>query len=1488
MFTTIRSGTNSQKTGFYALVLSVLVLASMTLAGCAGLVESASNTKPGDTSPTPGITSLNPTSGAIGSSVTITGANFGATQSTSTSTVTFNGTLATVTTWSATSLAVKVPTGATTGNVVVTVDGVASTGVSFTVTAPAPSIASLNPTSGVLGASVTITGTNFGATQGASTITFNGIAAAATSWSATSISVKVPAGATTGNVVVTVGGVTSNGVAFTVASPGPSVTSLNPPSGLVGATVTIAGANFGATQGTSTVKFNGTAATPSNWRATSIVVTVPTGATTGNVVVTVGGVASNGVSFTVTVPGPSITSLNPTSGLVGATVTIAGTNFGATQGTSTVKFNGTAATATTWSATNIVTKVPAGATAGNVVVTVGGVASAGVNFTVTVPAPSITSLNPTSGVLGTSVTISGANFGVTQGTSTVNFNGIAATPTSWSAASIVVKVPAGATTGNVVVTAGGVASNGVNFTVTSPGPSITSLNPTSGLVGTTVTITGANFGATQGASTVKFNGTATTPTSWTATSVVALVPTGATTGNVVVTVGGVVSNGVGFTVSAPAPGITSLNPTSGLVGATVTVTGMNFGATQGTSTVKFNGTTATAASWSATSIVVTVPAGATTGNVVVTVGGVASSGVAFTVTLPPPSIISLNPASGFVGSSITITGTNFGATKGTSTVKFNGTTATPTTWSATSIVVPAPAGATTGGVIVTVGGVASNGVTFTVQADTTPPSVPTGLTATAVSSSQINLSWTASTDNVGVSGYNVFRGGTQVGTSATTTYLDSGLSASTTYSYTVAAKDAAGNTSAQSSSASAATTSTSTSCASGIPCGLGWFMVPNTSLSSICPTYSDIQGNSGCAAVETAWGSATVDSTRNRLVIHGGGHVDYDGNEIYAIDFNANPIAPVLVKDASHGSGVDSAVAGCSEAFPDGTPNSRHDYSGFWYLPNQDVYFMYGAGIASCGNFSDGNWIYSPNNGAWTQLAPSTHPNTQQNGSIDLAGYNPTDGCLYFLENNIPNFWKQCYDNFAGPNWTALAKPSSAPCDTTNGSSTIDVSRQLFVCVGGGNLYTIALSNSATVNDSSANGCGAAAGAFSPGIAYDPVQQLIVFWTGGSDVITYNASTHSCATVTFSGGPGAQLSNGTFNRFQYMPGIGAFVLANGMSSNVWTLRLVDPSTAAATDFANRIAASSATASQGFDNASLFVPVTSGNGFYASAATTPPPTFPIGIQDTATYRSGTSSVRFTIPGLSDDEPNGWYAQGYGFNLTAGSTVYFSFAQRMDSNFVNEKVPQKGGGSTYWKQFITSWWDGVNEFNSCGNPDFVFVNDFNEGFPLGYLQCGQDPLQISSSVSPSGIFNEFSRQLITSGTWNGTTQTLTGGSLNASGAGYNCPYSSAQPNPNCFDYPINTWVTYMCEIQMGTFGTASSTITCSVSTPTSPAWRQIIYEPNHIITQDQSNYTLNVLQLLPYWTGRDGTTSAGGTASTWYDEMIISQHPIPFPQTPPAKP
>ena len=91
------------------------------------------------------------------------------------------------------------------------------------------------------------------------------------------------------------------------------------------------------------------------------------------------------------------------------------------------------------------------------------------------------------------------------------------------------------------------------------------------------------------------------------------------------------------------------------------------------------------------------------------------------------------------------------------------------------------------------------------QIDTSAPTTPNNLLATAASSSQINLSWTASSDNSAVTGYEIFRNGTLVGTSTTNSYSDTGLVASTPYNYTVEAYDGAGNLSPQSAGASATT-----------------------------------------------------------------------------------------------------------------------------------------------------------------------------------------------------------------------------------------------------------------------------------------------------------------------------------------------------------------------------------------------------------------------------------------------------------------------------------------------------------------------------------------------------------------------------------------------------------------------------------------------------------------------------------------------------------
>jgi len=131
--------------------------------------------------------------------------------------------------------------------------------------------------------------------------------------------------------------------------------------------------------------------------------------------------------------------------------------------------------------------------------------------------------------------------------------------------------------------------------------------------------------------------------------------------------------------------------------------------------------------------------------------------------------------------------------------------------------------------------------------DTFPPTAPTNLSASAASSSQINLSWTASTDNTGVAGYRIFRAGSQVGTSSTTTYADTGLAASTTYGYTVAAYDAAGNVSSQSQPASATTSAGggSDTTPPSTPTNLSSSTVTSTSATILWSASTDNVGVSG-------------------------------------------------------------------------------------------------------------------------------------------------------------------------------------------------------------------------------------------------------------------------------------------------------------------------------------------------------------------------------------------------------------------------------------------------------------------------------------------------------------------------------------------------------------------------------------------------------------------------------------------------------------------
>jgi hypothetical protein len=334
--------------------------------------------------------------------------------------------------------------------------------------------------------------------------------------------------------------------------------------------------------------------------------------------------------------------------------------------------------------------------------------------------PVIGDYSPLSGVPGTVLTIWGTGFGETQAASALLIqSGVTGvwttwTPTNWSDTEIVVTVPAGMPNGLVYMY---VSVNGSQSTETRPftvgiPPTIGAFSPPSGPTGTVLTIHGTGFGTAQGASSLDIQSgitgiwTTWKPTNWSDTEIVVTVPAGMPNGLVYfyVTVNGLRTIGTYVFKVGIVPVIDSFSPLSGPPGTVVTITGSRFGSTQGNSVLQILSAVTgwwsawTPTSWSDTEIVVSVPGNMPLGKIyfIVEVNDVQSFGWdKFTVGVPPV-VAGYSPLSGVPGTLLTIYGTGFGATQGSSYVSvltaatYVSTTWPATSWSDTAIIVPVP------------------------------------------------------------------------------------------------------------------------------------------------------------------------------------------------------------------------------------------------------------------------------------------------------------------------------------------------------------------------------------------------------------------------------------------------------------------------------------------------------------------------------------------------------------------------------------------------------------------------------------------------------------------------------------------------------------------------------------------------------------------------------------------------------------------------------
>ena len=371
--------------------------------------------------------------------------------------------------------------------------------------------------------------------------------------------------------------------------------------------------------------------------------------------------------------------------------------------------------------------------------------------------------------------------------------------------------------------------------------------------------------------------------------------------------------------------------------------------------------------------------------------------------------------------------------------------------------------------------------------------------------------------------------------------------------------------------------------------GQGWQDLPNTQLQTVCPPNNFQPAGGGmppynfsdnCHYVYDAWNSAAADTKRNRLIVWGGGHAAYPGNEVYSLDMTA--ITPNAKAQSNAGLPAIRRLNDPSVFWtdcptnpphitnPDGTPIQRHTYGSPVYLPRADKMFAW-EGPDMCG-FSQykTTWLLDLSTLTWNNMQP---------GGFNVAGSTAGQfGAFCALDTTTTNESVICiwsnnillrYDAVANT-WTQLTK--YAQWQTQNGGTVVvDPTRKILFEVGPdytgtpgtGRFYAIDLTSPTfALSDwtSQVTGCDPLINIVYPGLVYDPTLNRIVGYptTGGNSVYIFDPATKSCTTQTYAGAPTGSASqnlHGIFGRFNYFPALGKYVVANNSAGDAYTLTL---------------------------------------------------------------------------------------------------------------------------------------------------------------------------------------------------------------------------------------------------------------------------------------------------------------------------------------------
>jgi hypothetical protein len=335
-----------------------------------------------------------------------------------------------------------------------------------------------------------------------------------------------------------------------------------------------------------------------------------------------------------------------------------------------------------------------------------------------------------------------------------------------------------------------------------------------------------------------------------------------------------------------------------------------------------------------------------------------------------------------------------------------------------------------------------------------------------------------------------------------------------------------------------------------------WMAVPNTRLDQsplAAPNYlsaqefGKIRGNSGFTDIMEAWNSGVYDSLRNRLLIFGGGHNDYYGNEIYAFDFDT--MAWERVSDPTLN------WANAQDPNSDGTASSRHTYNGMAYISHKDQFFVMGGALNSttggCG--SRITWVFDLVQRRWIDRSPSgVAPWTYCEES---AVYDPESKKVWWAEQSYGGGTSGLYSYDVDANqWM---RPDNFN-EYYGYTMAMDSKEGLLFLVAGARQdvqsYDIRR-GILTRRVWNTTGGSAFLSAGGVGFEYDPDEDRFVGWGGGSVYdLEFNVDTSTGAWTRHDAPNAPPLSpngRGVYGRWRYVPSLKAFALANATNQNVY-------------------------------------------------------------------------------------------------------------------------------------------------------------------------------------------------------------------------------------------------------------------------------------------------------------------------------------------------